>query len=211
MKINRFILTLIISLTSFFMVCAQNYESDYYFVFITHDQTSSGNLIKLLEEDYQTALDEDQTWVFYLANGYHPVIVEVSPDNHNRDEFESLLETIGRNERLDCFPDEDMNFLLDYFKEKDFVDSNSKIIYNSVSWRIYTTPLFWNTEPQFIPNLFWVFDFVTLNRVNGFDFTFEVYINKSHKDFSYDSEKPFGNKNMGNINNVVGIMDYDAR
>ena len=91
------------------------------------------------------------------------------------------------------------------------MDSQGRILYNSVSWRIYCNPQFWNTDRDFIPNLFWVFDFVSLNKVNGFDFTFEVYINMSYPALSFDEEKPFGLKNMGNINNIVGLMDYDLR
>lgn len=205
-------LIFIISLLCVFSYAyGQDYDTDYYFVYIAHDQTGSGNLINVLEQDYQSAIDEEQTWVFYLANGNNPIMVEVSPENHNKEEFEKMLELIGRNERLECFAYADLSRLMAYFNKEDFADDDGYIRYNSVSWRIYITPQFWNTESDFISDLFWVFDFHTLNENNGFSFTFEVYLNKSHSELRYDEQKPFGIRNIGNINDIVGIMDYESR
>ncbi len=209
--IMRRLFTILILVVFSLNIVAQSDDADYYFVYIVRDQTGPGNLIRFLENDYQDAINEEQHRVFYLANGNRPIIVEVSPENPNKEAFEQMLELIGRNERLEYFPDSDLELMLDFFKEKDFVDDSFNIIYRSVSWRIYATPGFLESEPDFIPSLFWVFDFSTINKKNGYYFTFEVYLNKLNGNSGYDSNAPFGIKNLGGINSVVDLMDYEMR
>lgn len=189
---------------------AQKSEADFYFVYITHDQSSSPNLIKMLRQDYRSAIDEDQHWVFWLANGNEPVIVEVSPGEANEESFNDMLELIGRNQSLEYFSDIDIDMMTHYFNEKDFINDNSELLYNSVSWRVYTTPTFWQLESRFFPKLYWTFDMETIHDVNGFNFTFEVYLDRNDE-LDYNVDAPFGEKNLGDINNVFQLMDYDMR
>ena len=62
------------------------------FYFISQDvKTPTGQLIEILKDNYKNAISLKTPTIFYLTNGYDPIIVKVNLSDDNRQDFEDVL------------------------------------------------------------------------------------------------------------------------
>lgn len=166
-------------------------DRDLYFVYIVHDRTSRNELISTLIKNHDDVKNNDQIWVFYLANGNNPVIVESTPEAPNDSRFEEMLNVIGRNEELYVNSSFDLRALIRYFNKFNYADNDGNILFNTVTWRIYTTSSFLKSqiEDPFIASVYWVFDDMKKHQIY-----FEPYVE------DYQAKTSLGIKNYVDIN-----------
>ena len=181
-------------------------STDLYFIYIAHDRTSSvKSLTSTLLDIYNSCVKYGYAGVFYLSNGDEPIIVNVNFAKDNREDFNALIGELQDKTSHDVSPGTDVKRIVEIFNNDDFIDEKGNLRYTSVTWNYYVSELFWKMgyNESVIARLNWIMNFTFMKDE-------DIYVNVFHpsNDQLELTELPFGEKNIGNINEEFLLLEY---
>ncbi len=206
---NKILASLFLLLFCFAVNAQETIDKNYRFIYVAHDVSTPVNrLSEELRTKYREAIQFNNVAIFYLSNGYDPIIVNVNtPHNDNREDFEKrLLGELQEYNSHDVEAELDVNKILETISNNDFSTHKGKIDYASVDIDFYVGSLFWTlgNNESIISTLYTALDIPSYESDN---FSFNVFRN-IEDDLVYTEGMPFGEMNVNNINKKVMIFDY---
>ncbi len=182
---------------------AQQYDThlqEFNFVYIGHDtDTPIQETMERLDYLYEEAVNhrDEYAVVFYLPNGYDPIIVRINTPNSNEDDYEIIKRELIMNRMHYVDPEVDVQKITELFNEVDIIDEEGNPLYKNVMWTYYINPSFWQMyyNERVIAYLYWVLEMEPL--VESRYLMLNVLIGKDSVDaVEYDPQLPFGPKDM---------------
>lgn len=181
------------------------------FIFVAHDYTTPvPELVERLTDIFEAnkADDNGDPLIIYLASGSHPIVVKinVNDETDNPDDFETvLLPELYERSSHDVEPETDVATVLDIFSDLDYADYSNKLLYGSAYFTFFVNKTFWDAgfnESVIVPIYFGLELPDLKGRVN-----LEIYQPKNNPIHIIDG-KPFGEKNVGGINEMINNILY---
>lgn len=214
----RLLLSFIIAILGSVVAIAQSADSadhsqlQFSFHYIAHDETTPVSaIIEKLQVDYYNAVEDEDyphPTVFYLSSGARPIIVRINLPNDNRDDFDNVLlpELYQRNAH-EVEPETDIEELNRIFDEIGLVTDTNRLRYSSARFNFYINPQFWkvNNNEKIIASLFMGLD---IPDMEGNLIEWNIYQPTRHH-ITYSEGKPFGDKNVSNINDFTKGKIYE--
>lgn len=188
-----------------------NMEKNLRIIFIDHEPSLPTNrVIAHIRKLRAQALENGHSVVFYMPNNQNPFIalVNMNPEDENdsQEAFDRLCEALNQpsHNKEAWF---DRKTLVEMFSDYNILDDDKNLQFASVRMEFYLTSEFWKLgyNESILAPVFFAIDGATLLKM---DFNFDVYVNDEDRP-AYDEGKPFGNINLGNINNYISIYDFD--
>ena len=169
------------------------------FVYISHDEnTDTKALVGRLKEKYASVINypDNRACVFYLANGLDPVIVKLNMPGDNREVFEEIIYSLQNKLSHDVSASNDVENIVNIINDNDIIDENGKPSYRHIEWDYYINSTFWQlrNNEHLIAKLFFVMDMESL--MTDYYLTLNFYYSRETDQIPFDSEKPFGNKEI---------------
>ena len=193
------------------------------FVYIAHDvDTPIEMLVQKIEgyfEDLEDEADDEesvQQTIIYLSSGSNPIIANMKSGQRDDDNFNRVITELYERNFHDVDTEVDMNRVIELLSENDFLSSTGGLDMSQLKFEFFVTPTFWSMRQNesFIASLFYTLGIDKFYDTNSPEYTRSV----TYKTFfpSVDdmrkclgSEgKPFGNKNVNNINHLLSSPDF---
>ncbi len=211
---KRIVFSLIFVMASIFISSAQSNEGvkekDLTIVYIAHTtNVPLAKLVNMLEERYRGGVQFANDVIFYLSNGSEPLIVNVNTAEDNNGDFEPMIiDELWAKRSHDVDPYTDVANLIDLINKNDFVDANGKLNYLSVTFDFFVSEEFWTMKfnESIIAKLYFALDINGIKKKNP-DLFFNVY-RPSEIELKYENGKPFGLKDLDNINSNIMVLPY---
>lgn len=211
---KRIVFSLIFVMASIFISSAQNNEGakekDLTIVYIAHTtDVPLAKLVNMLEERYRGGVQFSNDVIFYLSNGTEPLIVMVNTAEDNNGDFEPMIiDELWAKRSHDVDPYTDVSNLIDLINKNDFVDADGKLKYLSVTFDFFVSEEFWTMKfnESIIAKLYFALDINGIKKNNP-DLFFNVY-RPSEIELKYENGKPFGLKDLDNINSNIMVLPY---
>lgn len=211
---KRIVFSLIFVMASIFISSAQSNEGvkekDLTIVYIAHTtNVPLAKLVNMLEERYRGGVQFSNDVIFYLSNGSEPLIVNVNTAEDNNGDFEPMIiDELWAKRSHDVDPYTDVANLIDLINKNDFVDANGKLNYLSVTFDFFVSEEFWTMKfnESIIAKLYFALDINGIKKKNP-DLFFNVY-RPSEVELKYENGKPFGLKDLDNINSNIMVLPY---
>lgn len=211
---RRTIFCIIFLLSSIALLNAQERkdfkEKDLTIVYVAHTtDVPLARLIEQLEERYRGGVQFENDVIFYLSNGSEPKIVKVNTKDENKNDFEIYItEELWSKRSHDIDPYTDVTTLLQTIDENDFADEEGNLKYLSVTFDFFVSESFWTMKynESIIAKLYFALD-IRSYKEKGLDLMFNVY-RPSEIEIVYEDNKPFGSKNLDNINTNILVLPY---
>lgn len=214
-KMSKYIFCTIVFLLNVFFMSAQNdvqskKERELTFVYVAHTtDVPLSDLIERLKETYRGGVQFFNEVIFYLSNGEEPLIVKVNTAEENKDDFETIIiDELWAKRSHDIEPYVDVPKLLNLINDNDFINEDGVLKYSSVTFDFYVSESFWsmNYNESIIAKLYFALEINKLKQKN-LELMFNVYC-PSDAQSILENKRPFGPKNLGNINNDVMVLPY---
>jgi hypothetical protein len=184
------------------------------FYFIAQDVTTpTGKLIENLKMFYEDAISMKNPSIFYLSNGYEPIIVKVNFEDDNRIDFEDvLLRNIIVNNYHNVGGDIDYNNIVDLIASSGVVQKG--YLNADLDIKFYVGKDFWDIgyNESIISAVYFTLD---CHKYINNGLSFEVWsheadaINNAHRiQKGKDEFMLFGSKNINGISNGFMVFDY---
>lgn len=203
-----FIIIMFLALFGGISFSQQKSEQDFTFVYIAHDtDTPTQQLINKLKDIRKDAVQTRNPIVFFLSAGDNPVVVRINMKDDNRNDFEEvLLRELNEKDSHDIISSVDVQQICDLFNAEDFDNGDGELAYSSVSMDFYVSPKFWELQnnEKIISTLYFALE---LEKYPASDLYFNVIRSKNDQ-FNIDMEKPFGDKNLGGLNQKFRFQTY---
>ncbi len=195
----------IIVLSITIMMCISMYAFDgrkVHFVYIAHDVETPIYELKGKLDFYRDEAREDSNYqvIFYLANQWRPIIVQINPVEYNENDYKSLIQELYERDYHTPQPDVDVEYIVELFKNLQISGKDSGVEELTMSY--FVTPNFFiqGYNEAVIARLYYVLDIENLcseNKVGSF--TLDALYPKGYKP-EYSDGEPFGPMNLGLIN-----------
>lgn len=153
----------IISLISFLFLAlpgavslAQTKSLEFYYIAHDHYETRISSVLSVVHDNASN--DPDRTVVFYLANGYKPLIHLVS--RGDQDDYLAFVEELNSRTSHPVMPNIDRDEILDVLSGKKLLNTEGFKSYNKVTFNFFVTPGFVSMDygDTLIGGLFWAMD-----------------------------------------------------
>ena len=211
---KKIIFGLVIAMLNIFFVSAQSdegfKEKDLTIVYIAHTtDIPLARLTGLLEERYRGGVQFSNDVIFYLSNGTEPLIVKINTAEENKLDFEPMIiDELWAKRSHDIDPYPDVAKLIEIVNENDFVSESGELKYLSVTFDFFISEEFWTMKynESIIAKLYFALDVNNIKQENP-DLFFNVY-RPSEVELIYDNGKPFGLKDLDNINSNIMVLPY---
>ena len=207
---NVFLIAAFLFLTSQ-KVSAQDYsKTNLHVIYIDHEtSTPVARLSERLREQRNDAIEVDDAFIVYMADGSKPLVSLVNlPDTKGRDKEEAMYAIFDALQNVNShniIESEDRRLLLELFDEFNFVDDNEKIRFNNVTIDFYIGPSFWALGyEKIISHLYVALEIAKFPKER---FSFNIFKPKG-VELGYSDEKPFGVGNLDGINQELKIFEY---
>ena len=181
-------------------------------IYIDHEPSlPSGEIIKYIRNQRRNAREMKNSLIIYMPNNETPFISLTnlkSKDGsyESQEAFDRICEALNTpfHGKEPIF---DRNYIINLFDDYNIVNKEGKINFASVRMQFYLTSEFWKQgyNESIVAPIFFAINGKELLKQN---FNFDVYINPNDKPV-YPSNAPFGETNLGNINQHVSLYDYD--
>lgn len=207
---NVFLIAAFLFLTSQ-KVFAQDYsKTNLHVIYIDHEtSTPVARLSERLREQRNDAIEVDDAFIVYMADGSKPLVSLVNlPDTKGRDKEEAMYAIFDALQNVNShniIESEDRRLLLELFDEFNFVDENNKVRFNNVTIDFYIGPSFWVLGyEKIISHLYVALEVAKFPKER---FAFNIFKPKGIK-LDYPEGKPFGVGNLDGINQELRIFEY---
>lgn len=189
-----------------------NLERNLRIVFIDHEPSLPTNrVIAHIRKMRAQALENDNSIIFYMPNNQNPFLALVNvkdPDGENdtQEAFDRLCEALNLPSH-NKEPWYDRKSMVNLFSDYNIVDDEKNLMFAAVRMEFYLTSEFWKLgyNESILAPLFFAIDGKTLLQ---HDFNFDVYVSEEDKP-EYSEGKPFGDINLGDINNYISVYEFD--
>ena len=190
-----------------------NRERNLRILFIDHEPSMPvKDVIAYIRRQRAMARENNNSLIIYMPNNQEPFIslTNVQDPYNNGDDTQEAFDAICEAMNLPSHNKEpwyDRNKLVQMFSDYNILDKNGDLLYATVRMEFYLTTEFWKLgyNESIIAPLFFAIDGDSLLKK---EFNFDVYVTNVDK-LEYDPKAPFGRKNLGGINQIISIYDYD--
>lgn len=182
-------------------------------VFIDHEPSLPvKDIIAYIRKQRSSALENGNSLIIYMPNNQAPFLSltrvsnPIESNDDSKEAFDAICEALNQPSHTKN-PLYDRNFLVKMFKDYGIMDDSGNMLYYAVRMEFYLSSEFWKLgyNEQIIAPVFFAIDGANLLKQN---FNFDVYINPEDKP-QYDEAAPFGKLNLGGINQLVNLFEYD--
>lgn len=180
-------------------------------IFIDHEPTlPSRDIIAYLRQQRTQALENDNSLIIYMPSNQEPFLVLVNlKDPKGKSD---TVEAFGRLCEALNLPSHnkeawfDREAVIDLFSKLKIIADDGNLSFASVRMEFYLTSKFWalGYNESIIAPIFFALDGKNLLQKN---FNFDVYVNPEDRP-TYNVGAPFGEWNLGKINDKISIFDY---
>lgn len=193
------------------------------FVYIAHDVDTPIELMVQKIEGYYEDLEDEaddeesvQQTVIYLSSGSNPIVADMKSGQRDEENFNRVISELYERNFHDVDTEVDMNRVIELLSENDFLSSAGNLDMSQLKFEFYVTPTFWSMRQNesFIASLFYALGIDKYYDTNSPDYSrsvsFKIFF-PSIEDLRKcigNEGKPFGNKNVNNINNLLSAPDF---
>ena len=184
-------------------------------IYIDHEPSLPVNdVIAYIRKQRASALENANSLIVYMPNNEDPFVslTNIKNPKENDDDspeaFDAICEALNQASH-EKNPWYDRKRLVEMFEDYGIMDKNGNLLFSAVRMEFYLTSDFWGAinkyNEKIIAPLFFAIDGANLLKKN---FNFDIYINPNDKP-QYNESAPFGDLNLGGINQLVKLYDYD--
>ena len=211
---KRIVFSLVTILLSTLSLSAQSdsdfKEKELTIVYIAHTtDVPLAKLTTLLEERYRGGVQFSNDVIFYISNGAEPLIVKINTADENKVDFESkIIEELWAKRSHDVDPYVDVLSLIEIVNNNDFISEDGKLNYLSVTFDFFISEEFWTMKynESIIAKLYFALNVNHIKQDNP-ELFFNIY-RPEEVELVYENNKPFGLKDLDEINSNVMILPY---
>lgn len=184
-----------------------------HFVYIDHEVTTPiTELCERLRSLQEDATEINDALILYLSDGRASIVSFTNIKDvtgQGRDKELAFIEVISALQDAnshDVVASEDIKNIINLFEEYNFVDEDGTILYNNVTFDFYVGASFWTlgNNEKVISHLYHDF---SMSELPKSQFSLNIYVPKTDH-VSYPEGMPFGDNNVGDINNKVKLFEY---
>lgn len=182
-------------------------DSEITFIYIHHTtDTPVQDLCKRLNSDFKDAKRFDKPLIIYLANAEKPYVATVGINGADQKEFDNIISELQERRYHPVDPSADVHNIIDLFNDDDFLLSDGRPKYGSMTWQFYINQEFWTSgyNEQIIANLYYCLD---LDRLPDEYLHLMLYYS-GEPAFEYDAQMPFGRKGLCDNLIKLEILNY---
>lgn len=195
---------------------------DLRFIYIQHEpNTPSNRLFKIIDRHHKAAEETGDALIIYLSTGTNTDFFGNNPygivsltnlvdftydDLCSEAAYDKLYNALVNVTYHNVMPRADVRNVLTLFEHYNIINEDGSKTFDSVYFDCYVGSRCWTLHynETVLAHIYAALDVPNLPR--GY-FDFNVYYPKDD-DVTYQDEKPFGDKNLQNINNDVLVMKY---
>lgn len=207
---NKYLFLLLALTLMAIPVIAQDNSGDYSeqvfrFIYVAPDNTmTQQRLLADLENHRNYVVSEGSPAIFYLASSHDPIIVKFNLDEDNSNDFDSqLLGYLKQSMSTNVEAAYDRQRIMELFGQYNFLDDEGFMNYKRVELNFHVGKSFWDfrNNESVISALF--FELNAKKYVADEKMQFNVFFRCPPSRGSFDREKPFGDINLDDINEVI--------
>ena len=201
------------SLTANAQTGSDNEKNNLRVIFIDHEPSLPvRDIISYIRKQRAMAKENANSLIIYMPNDQTPFISLTNirnpydNDDATQEAFDAICEALNQASH-NKEPWHDRNALVKLFSDYGIMDDSGNLLFSAVRMEFYLTSDFWKLgyNESIIAPVFFAIDGANLLKKN---FNFDVYVNPKDKP-QYDEKAPFGKNNLGGINQLINLYDYD--
>lgn len=202
-----------VSLTANAQAGSDNEKNNLRVIFIDHEPSLPvRDVISYIRKQRAMAKENANSLIIYMPNDQTPFISLTNVrnpydnDDDTQEAFDAICEALNQASH-NKEPWYDRNALVKLFSDYGIMDDSGDLLFSAVRMEFFLTSEFWNLgyNESIIAPVFFAIDGANLLKKN---FNFDVYVNPNDKP-KYDEKAPFGKNNLGGINQLINLYDYD--
>lgn len=162
--------------------------------YIEHSRTTPNTkLCSEISDVFNSAVVESNRTVFlYLANGDSPLVLECKQSN--REALDRMTSEILSRSAHQVDPVHDVEWIVNFFNEHDFISDGGNKNYDFVNLRFYINPSFWinGYQETVISRVAFILDLQSLPQ----DYFLLDIMHPSEDEFKYEVKGMFGDRSL---------------
>lgn len=188
------------------------------FVYIAHSvDTPIEDLVRNIEGYYTELEDEadspelERQTIVYLSSGSSPVIANMKSGQRDDDNYERIISELYERHYHDVDAETDINRVIDLFDDNDFLTPGGDMAVSDLEFEFYVNTSFWSRHQneRFIASLFYALGLDKFYKSkSGVSYKIFFPSIKDLRQCKDEGIKPFGEKNLNNINNLLTAGEY---